>query len=102
VLSKRTKFGDLNVSGSNALRQAIGSTANIANISIGGDARSDDAELETIVGILRSVHVPLPVAEMLKWDSAKAADALARGGQRGVLIFSKDGDTTMVTIDQPS
>jgi hypothetical protein len=35
---------------------------------------------------------------LLNWDSTKAANALARGGQSGQLSFFSDGDTMKVAL----
>lgn len=92
-------------SGTAAMKLAIQSIQNIANIDIGStpaaDSGQDAADLAAISDVLRGAGKPLAVAkvaELLQWDSATAAKAFARGGQSGNLKFSKDGETTLVSV----
>jgi hypothetical protein len=106
---RKGRSADYDLRGSAARKLAVESLRNIANVSV-SDAGSDvvgpdsDPEVAAIVGLLRGARKPLYVAEVaerLQWDSDRAANALARGGDSGVLAFSKDGDTTMVALTKP-
>ena len=103
---RKGKSLDYDLRGSAAQKLAIESLRNIANVRVRDTGietaiSKGDEELKAIVGLLRDAGTPLPVsevAERLQWDSGKAADALARGGEIGMLIFSKDGDRTTVAL----
>jgi hypothetical protein len=113
VPSKKAKSGYLSFGqqGSAARKVAVDSFQNIANVEIGSSeavtaAGSVEAseELKTISDVLHEAAKPLAVAEIaerLRWDSAKVANALVRGGQSGALKFSKIGETTLVELSQP-
>jgi hypothetical protein len=106
---RKGRSADYDLRGSAARKLAIESLRNIANVSV-SDTGSEvvgpesDPEVAAIVGLLRGAAMPLPVAEVaerLQWNSDKAANALARGGESGVLTFSKDGNTTTVMLIEP-
>jgi hypothetical protein len=111
VSSKRSKSGyaGFGQQGSAARKVAVDSFQNIANVEISKPATTGSAEdaeeLKAISGVLHEAAKPLSVAEIaerLAWDSAKAANALARGGQYGLLRFSKVGETTKVELADAS
>ncbi|MDQ2080436.1 hypothetical protein RA307_09610 [Xanthobacteraceae bacterium Astr-EGSB] len=103
---RKGRSGDYDVRGSAAQKLAIESLRNIANVSVSdvGSAPAPtamDDELATIAEVLRGAGTALAVAavaERLGWDSDKTANALARGGQTGVLKFSREGDRTTVAL----
>jgi hypothetical protein len=103
---RKRKSSDYDLRGSAAQKLAIESLRNIANVNV-SDTESEvvgpatDPEIAAIIGVLRGAGTPLTVAEVadrLQWDPDTAANALARGGETGVLAFSKDGDRTTVTL----
>jgi hypothetical protein len=87
---------------------AIESLRNIADVKIREkSSQSDnpeDPDVERIVDILRDAGASLAVTEIagrLQWDSDRTANALARGGQSGVLKFTRDQeDRTTVALAQ--
>ncbi|MEJ2377952.1 MAG: hypothetical protein P8Y71_22060 [Pseudolabrys sp.] len=91
--------------GSAEQKLAVESVRNVANWGVhektGESAADTDRELAAIVSVLRNAGTSLAVAEVakqLQWDSEKTANALARGGEFGVLGFSRDGDWTTVAL----
>lgn len=104
---RKSKSGDYDLRGSAARKLAIESLRNIANVNISGSgvegavSPETDPELAAIIGVLRGAGTPLAVtevAERLRWKSDKTANALARGGESGVLRFSTNGETTTVSL----
>jgi hypothetical protein len=86
-----------------SINSSIGSTANIANITIGGSEVRDEEvrrDLEGLMQRLQNISSPLSVgeiADIFSWSSGRAARVLARGEQSGILELSTDGGTTMVS-----
>jgi hypothetical protein len=107
-------FGDKKLSpgapdprGTAARRLAVESLINIAGASVGEapSSAANDPEVGAIVELLKSVDRPVAVAdvaERLKWDSERAAQALARGGDGGVLTFIRSGASTFVGLSTAS
>ena len=80
-----------------ARRLAIETTQNIADLKLG--LSSDHSDIPALTELL--IDRPLPVAQVAKqltWDSGRTAEVLARGGEAGLLSFSKQGDTTYVGL----
>lgn len=114
MFSARTKSSPRNLGnsplGKIAQQRAIDSLQNIAGLEIGGDENASasgapaslrlDSDLDAIVKLLKpeSAVAIRAVAKELGWNADRAAEALMRGGQSGVLHFKKDQDTTMVTL----
>ena len=91
----RTSQGSLDKG--SARRLAIETTQNIANLKLGPS--SDHPDIPALTELL--IDQPLPVAQVAKaltWDSERTAEVLARGGEAGLLSFSKRGDTTYVGL----
>jgi len=89
---------------------ALESFKNISNVDIGSSMTEKTVEgglspaLIKIQNLLLDMKRPLPIAEVadrLGLDSDMAADALAEGGQAGLLRFIRAGDTTSVELAPP-
>lgn len=103
-------FGDKKVSssvydprGSAARKMAVESFRNIANTEVRDTAQNsgEDTDLDAIAELLKGVDSPVAVAEVaerLNWNSDRAAQALARGGDRGQLTFVRSGSRTFVGL----
>ena len=92
-------------------KMAVESFLNIANTTIGGDVGggvglrrplpAQDADVDAIIALVEGAKAPLAIAEMadrLRWDSDRAANALERGGDLGRLTFARDGGRTFVGL----
>jgi hypothetical protein len=107
-------FGDKKVSpgafdprGTAARKMAVESLRNIANTEVRDATPSadEDRDVDAIAELLKGVDSPVAVAELaerLKWDSDRAATALARGGDRGRLTFVRSGGRTFVGLPAAS
>ena len=107
--SKKRSPGSLDPGGTAAQKLAVESFKNIANTDIGGAvgggaaprARALDPDVDEIVALVRKAGAPVAVADVavqLHWDSARAAEALARGGAGGRLIFVGSSGRTFVGL----
>ncbi len=100
---KKPSPGGFDPRGTAAQKMAVESFRNIANTEVREQtSRADeDPDVDAIAGLLKGVESPVAVAEVaerLKWDSDRAAGALARGGDRGRLTFVRSGKRTFVGL----
>ncbi len=84
-------------------KMAVESLKNIASFTVGerSSPPDDDPDVDAISTLLKDAHSPVAIAEVaerLGWDSGHAADALARGGDRGRLTFLRTGGRTFVGL----
>jgi hypothetical protein len=86
---------------------AVESFRNIANTEIAEPTSGvrEDPDVEAIAEVLKNAERPVAVAELaerLSWDSDRAAQALARGGDSGRLTFVRSGNRTFVGLSTAS
>ena len=90
-----------------AQKLAVDSLQNIANLDFARPKAASDSsgEAAAISNLLATAAQPMAVADIardLNWDAVKAAQALVRGAESGLLKFTRDGDETKVELSPES